>query len=149
MWLRGPLCWSGVWERNSQVLPTVHLRKQLIKLEITHQEQHSWRAGPEGRATLDLGQEINRLLPRLSGVTVVSAAVIVLLNRRRKRPIRLRLENNLRVALVPGQERWSKSEGKKEEGDSRRDKQRGEQWGDGSKARCAWPLPSSSSSESQ
>lgn len=104
----------------------VHLRKQLIIVEITDQEKHGQCAGPESRATLSSGQEINTPLPKLSGVTVVSAAMIVLLNRRRKHPIRLRLENNLRGAFILVQERWSRGEGKKEEGDSRRDKQRGE-----------------------
>lgn len=41
-------------------------------------EKHHW----------GLGQEINRRLPNLSGVTVAPAAVIVLPNRRRKSPIR-------------------------------------------------------------
>lgn len=71
---------------------------------------------PKSRATVRSGQEINSCLARLSGVTVAPAAVIVLLNRRRKRPIRL--ENNLRGAVVPVQEGWSRGEG----GDSRRDK---------------------------
>lgn len=111
----GPVCWSGVWERNSQgVLPLAHLSKQLIKPEITHHGQHGRRAVPglenQSRATLRSGQEINRRLPRLSGVTVAPAAVIVLLNRRRKRPIRLGLENNLRGAFIPGKEGWSRGE---------------------------------------
>lgn len=149
----GLVCWSGVWERNSRVvLPLAHLSKQLIKREITHQERHGRRAGPElepeSRATLKPGQEINRRLPRLSGVTVAPAAVIVLLNRRRKRPIRLRLENNLRGAFIPGQEGWNRGE-RWEEGDSREDKQRWEECGGWREARSAWPLPSSSSSESQ
>ena len=88
-----PVCWSGVWERNSQgVLPLAHLSKQLIKPEITHEDRHGQRACPElvceNRESLRSGQEINRRLPRLSGVTVAPAVVIVLLNRRRKRPIR-------------------------------------------------------------
>lgn len=41
-----------------------------------------------------LGQEVNSCPSRLSGVTVAPAVVIVLQNRRRKRPIRRRLENN-------------------------------------------------------
>lgn len=40
----GPVCWLGVWERNSRVLLIVHLSKQLIKPEITHREQHGRRA---------------------------------------------------------------------------------------------------------
>lgn len=48
----------------------------------------------KNRATVGSGQEINSRLSRLSGVTVAPAVVIVLLNRRRKRPIRRRLENN-------------------------------------------------------
>lgn len=84
------------------------------------------RLESESGATLRSAQEINRRLLRLSGVTVAPAAVIVLLNRRRKRPIRLGLENNLRGAFVPGQEGWSRGERKGEEGDSRRFKQRGE-----------------------
>lgn len=74
----------------------------------------------ESRATLRPGQEINRRLPRLSGVTVAPAAVIVLLNRRRKRPIRLGLENNLRGALVPGQEGWSRGERRETAGGTNR-----------------------------
>lgn len=62
------------------------------------------------RATVRSGQETNSSLPRLSGVTAAPAAVIVLLNRRRKRPIRFRLENNLRGAFVPVQEWGSRGE---------------------------------------
>lgn len=88
-WGRG--CRSGVSERNSwEVLPPLHLSKQLIKPEITRQGQQCRRAGfePESGAVRRSAQETNRRLPRLSGVTVAPAAVIVLLNRRRKRPIR-------------------------------------------------------------
>lgn len=71
------------------VLPQAHLSKQLIKPEIT---QHGRHAGAEleseNRSTLRSAQEINRRLPRLSGVTVAPSVVIVLLNRRRKCPIR-------------------------------------------------------------
>lgn len=64
------------------VLPPLHLSKQLIRSEITHQKQHGWHAG--------WGQETNRFLPPLLGsvgLTAAPAAVIVLLNGR-KRPIR-------------------------------------------------------------
>ncbi len=37
----GSVCWSGVWERG---LLLAHLSKQLIRPEITHQEQHGRRA---------------------------------------------------------------------------------------------------------
>lgn len=47
-------------------------------------------------ATLGSGQETNRRLPRPSGVTEAPAAEIVLLNRRRKRPIRKQSEGSLR-----------------------------------------------------
>lgn len=105
--------------------------------------------GPSS-ATLSSGQEINKPLPRHSGVTVAPAVVIVLQNRRRKRPIRLRLENNLRGAFIPGHERWSKGERKGEKG--RRETAGGTNGrgsSEGMEAKQDWPLPSSSSSESQ
>lgn len=68
------------------------------------------------RATVRSGQETNSSLPRLSGVTAAPAAVIVLLNRRRKRPIRFRLKNNLRGAFVPVQEWGSRGEGRETAG---------------------------------
>lgn len=67
----------------------------------------------KNRATVGSGQEINSRLSRLSGVTVAPAVVIVLLNRRRKRPIRRRLENNLMEGegvFVSVQEGWSRGE---------------------------------------
>lgn len=90
-------------------------------------------SSPRSRAKPSQGQEINRRLPRLSGVTVAPAAVIVLLNRRRKRPIRHRLENNLRGAFIPAKEGWSR--GESGGSSSRRDKQRG--------GRCALGLKGS------
>lgn len=84
---------------------------------------------PESRATVRSGQKINSRLPRLSGVTAAPTAVIVLLNRRRKRPIRVRLNNNLKKGgggFVPVQEGRSRGEGMETAGE---DKQgRGEVW---------------------
>lgn len=59
----------------------------------------SW--SPSAERHSGSGQEVNRRLPRLSGVTAAPAAVIVLPNRRRKCPIRLGLENNPREAFIP------------------------------------------------
>lgn len=105
------------------------------------------RLGPELEpgAALGSGQEVNTRLQPLSGVTMAPAALIVLENRRRKRPIRARLENNLRG----GREEQSRGEGeadRQQGGQTHRG--RGEPGGGARRARPLYllPLPPSRSS---